>query len=238
MSTSFPAAGDVASDDYFLSYSSYQALPFLYTRQDYTWDADAPNDQDWQYSYATIESANIVLDALPTISGITAADENTIRGAALFFRGYALAQLTAIFTLPYDAANAATLPGMPLRTSSDITVKTTRANMAATYQQVISDLKAAAALLPVQPLVRTRPSKPAAFGALARLYLDMGDFASAGAYADSCLQLYSTLIDYNTVSTSAHTPFTRFGPEVIFHATQQGQPRYGAVPRTHRHEPI
>jgi hypothetical protein len=46
----------------------------------------------------------------------------------------------------------------------------------------------------------------------------MQDYVQAGAYADSCLQLYSRLIDYNTLDPAADVPIVRFSDEVIFEA--------------------
>ncbi|MDB5141066.1 MAG: RagB/SusD family nutrient uptake outer membrane protein [Mucilaginibacter sp.] len=224
MITTFPSAGDIASDDYFLPDANWATLSSLPARTDYTWQPDAANDQDWQYGYTGIENANVVLDGLATVPKTAAnqADYNNAEGMALFYRGYTLALLANIFTLPYDPLQAGSLPGLPLRSSADITAKTTRSSMAATYGQITADLKMASALLPVQQVSKTRPSKPAAYGALARVYLVTGNYLQAGAYADSCLQLYSTLIDYNTLNTSASAPFQRFNAEVIFHATSAG----------------
>lgn len=225
MNVDYPSTGDMASDDYFLTDATWSALPSFDARNDYVWDANAANDQDWQYMYSEIENANVVLDGLNTLADNTAglADYNNVKGMALFFRGYALSQLANVFTLPYDGANSNTLPGLPLRLTSDITSKITRSSMAATYGQIVADLRQAVSLLPVQPLVKSRPSKPAAYGALARTYLVMGDYENSFLYSDSCLQLYHTLINYNTLNPTAAIPFQRFNAEVIFHTTSSGR---------------
>lgn len=221
--TNYPSTGDMASDDYFLSYTTWGALASVDARNDYVWNAAAANDQDWQYMYGVIENSNIVLDGLKGIPGSGTSAYNNVKGMAYFFRGYALSQLVNVFTLPYDATTSANTSGLPLRLNADITAPTTRTNLEATCQQVISDLKNAALNLSIQPLFKTRPCKPAAFGALARFYLTLGKYKEAAAYADSCLSLYSTLIDYNTVSTTSGSPFLVFNSEVIFHATSSGR---------------
>jgi len=80
----------------------------------------------------------------------------------------------------------------------------------------------AAALPPVTPAVKTRPCKPAAYAALARVYLAMQDYQNANIYADSCLALYNKLIDYNTLSKTSANPLGLFNDEVIFHALSHG----------------
>jgi tetratricopeptide (TPR) repeat protein len=84
---------------------------------------------------------------------------------------------------------------------------------------IINDLKTAAPLLPDQQELKTRPSKCAAWGMLARVYLSMSNYDSAFHYANLALGIYSTLYDYNDIPdiTSLFT-FTMYGPEVIFHS--------------------
>jgi hypothetical protein len=43
----------------------------------------------------------------------------------------------------------------------------------------------------------------------------MRKYPEAGLYADSCLQLYHTLLDYNTLNASASYPISQFNAEVI-----------------------
>jgi hypothetical protein len=86
-----------------------------------------------------------------------------------------------------------------------------------TYDRIKQDFLEAVSLLPVTASVKTRPAKAAAYGALARTFLSMEDYQKAGLFADSCLQMYSTLIDYNKISS-----LTRFNAEVIFHTVSQG----------------
>jgi hypothetical protein len=66
---------------------------------------------------------------------------------------------------------------------------------------------------------REQPSKVAAHALLARIYLTMRKYDQAEVQADSTLQLYSKLIDYNTVSLTSTTPFTQTNDELIFYKT-------------------
>ena len=98
-----------------------------------------------------------------------------------------------------------------------------RSTVADTYQQVINDLQTAVTLLPEKQILKTRPTKAAAYGALSRTYLSMQDYANAGKYADLCIQAYGpdSLIDYNSLNAGAAAPFKQFNKEVIFHAIGQ-----------------
>ena len=46
----------------------------------------------------------------------------------------------------------------------------------------------------------------------------MRDYEDAGLFADSSLQLYHELIDYNTIDPNAFAPFPRFNDEVVYDA--------------------
>jgi hypothetical protein len=87
-----------------------------------------------------------------------------------------------------------------------------------TYDQIINDLLRAAPLVPATPLYPTRPSKPAVFGLLSRVYLAQENYPKALLYADSCLQLQSGLMNFNALTPVQYTPFPRFNSEVIFQA--------------------
>jgi hypothetical protein len=54
---------------------------------------------------------------------------------------------------------------------------------------------------------------------LAKVYLQMGDYANSLKYADSCLTLQHELQDLNELNLTASFPFAMFNKEVIFHAT-------------------
>ena len=88
MNVNFPFAGDIASDDYYLSSTDWAALPDVTTRDSYLWDANAVNDLDWDYMYGVILKANIVIAGVNSITtGSNAIDAlNNAKGSAYFFR--------------------------------------------------------------------------------------------------------------------------------------------------------
>ncbi|HLZ87175.1 MAG TPA: RagB/SusD family nutrient uptake outer membrane protein [Puia sp.] len=221
-----PVLGELSADNFYLPYTFWETLD---TREQnaYVWAKDIYQGQglvdDWDIPYKQVFYANVVLEGL---SGITVDNTNRQQwqneeGSALFLRAYAFFNLAQLFAPVYDSLTAGTDPGIPLRLHSDITTPSIRASVKDTYTQILSDLQQASALLPagVPAANRNRPSKPAALAMLARVYLSMRAYSLAGLYADSCLQLYSTLIDYNTVSPQAYLPFTRLNPEAIYQSS-------------------
>jgi hypothetical protein len=216
-----PALGEAGADDYYVNDANYSAfLPlsrncYIWAKQIYTGEEIL----DWDFPYRSIFYANVVLAGLPAIAenpGNQASIEN-LKGSALFFRAHMFYQLAQIFAAPYSQNSADSLPGVPLRLEADINEKIERLSLRQTYARILQDLKEAAVLLPNIQAFKTRPSKPAAYALLARVYQTMGDYQNAFLYADSTLQLHSDLIDFNNLDSTATYAIKRFNPEVLFH---------------------
>jgi len=221
MNNNYPAAGDIAADYYYLSDADWSSRQQRH-RDTYVWDAQVDVFDDWQAGYTTIFYANVVLDHVgqAVLNGLTETDRARIQGEAYFFRGWTYYQLAQIYTTPYDPVHVSdpTIKGLPLRLKSDINEVSVRASLKDTYQQIVNDLELAATLLPDKPLVPTRPSKAAAYGALARVYLIMGEYDQSLTFGEKCLEIQSDLMNYNTLRLQAANPFDLFNNEVIFHA--------------------
>lgn len=223
INANYPAAGEVASDNYFLSTTTYNSLVER-QRMFYTWQKYDNIGGDYTGPYSAIEYANVMLDALPNIKGGDIQTRNMIEGNSLFIRGAYHFSLAQLFAKPYNRSTAASDPGVALRLTSDITIKPVRSSVADNYNAILADLKKSIGLLPDAPVLRYRASKPAAYGMLARVYLAMNDYDNAGLYADSALSLYSKLIDYNSVSSATNNPFPQFNDEVIYDANASQAP--------------
>jgi tetratricopeptide (TPR) repeat protein len=144
-----------------------------------------------------------------------------VMGSALFWRGYDYFELAKAFIKPYDSVTAVSDPGIPLRLEADITQKVGRGSVKQVYDQILADLLQACRLLPIaQQAYKIRPNRVAAYAVLARIYLAMENYDKALLYADSCLQLNHTLLDYNTVTPSTYfgLPAYNLNPEVIFYS--------------------
>ena len=214
----FPALADQSDDNYWLDDDRYNAL-YQNDRKLFSWAPDVTADYEWQGLYTAVLNATTALETVEKISkdaGNTT-QWNTLKGTALFYRGWALYQVAQYYAGIYDSATAAVKPGIPLRTSSDVLLKSERASMAESWEHIAASFKTAAELLPVTTIIKTRPTRAAAYAALARTCLSMNRFADALTAADECLALNSSLLDLNTLDSNAAVPFTRFNEEVLFH---------------------
>jgi len=212
-----PGLGLIAGDNFYLTDTRISAATVT-ERNAYLWQKDVyagGSPIDWSSPYKVVEYANIVLDGLPNVEVTPAnqADVNNVKGSALFFRAFSFYTLSQVFCKPYTASSAATDAGIPIRLSSNVNEISVRATVQQSYDQMISDLKAAADLLPVNPVYVYRPSKTAANALLAKIYLAMEDYANALAFANLALADNPSLLDYNNTAVVPQGTF-RF-PAVV-----------------------
>ncbi len=229
MNSGYPDHGEAAADNYYLSNAVYDGLQDVNDspedKWNYSWNSQGEHVTQWLRSYQVIYNANLVLSTLEKISAVEP-NYNTIKGSAMFFRAFAFYHLAQLFCKPYTVTTAETDLGIPLRLTPDPNEVSTRGTVQQVYDRIKADLTEAASLLPLEVQIKSRPSKAAAYGALARAYLSMEDYINAGKMASECLKLQNTLIDYNmtTSAPSATTvrsgttgaSFIRFNAEVIF----------------------
>ncbi len=228
-------SGELSSDDMYVTDTDLATFED-YVQRMYTWEKDYIHPEpinDWYASYKPLFTANTVLSALPEVvaNAQNETEWRNIKGQAHYIRGKMFLQLAAVFALAYDAQSSVTDPGVPLRTGTDFNERVERASVQHTFDQIVYDLKQAAANLPVVPKHVIRASKPAAFGLLARTYWYMRNYEKALLYTDSCLQLKNQLLDYNTLNASASVPIPNFNVEVLFESTVGTLPSIFIMPR-------
>lgn len=211
----------VSADNYYLTDEVWESLS-EYDQRMYIWADNnvfhpATNSNDWLTIYSNQYRANTVLEYLGNIDRRPDNDEQwrDLKGQALVFRAMETLDAVQIWALAYDKATAQFDQGVPLRLNTDFNEPTTRANLQHTYEQIISDLKEAIPLLPVNPIAKVRPSKPSAYGLLARTYLWMREYESAQLYADTCLMHVNELLDYNELNEAINYPMPRQNVEVL-----------------------
>lgn len=219
------SASEASADDYYLSQADFNTQPENYKRM-YTWEKSnffGNTTNDWSNAYDNVFIANTVLDNVGNIKRTVTNESglNDIKGQALFLRSKAFLEIATVWSLAYDQQTASTDLGIPLRLSADITESISRSNTQATYDKILTDLKEAGNLLVTTPFHPFRASKPAAFALLARTYLSMRQYDSCSKYANMCLQLKSTLLDYNSpsINPAAVYPFGALlydNPEIIY----------------------
>ena len=221
-----PSLGEVSADNFYLFQERWAQLDTK-DQNAYIWAPDIYQGQglvsDWDIPYQQVFYANTVLEGLTGIQpdSTDQAEWNMLKGWALFSRSFAFFNIVQLFAKPYDSSTAVSDLGIPIRLSSDINEKSTRASLQVSYAQILSDLNLAKQLLPETIPFNNlnRPSRPAALALLARIYLSVRDYSDARLHADSALQSYSFLHQYSPADSSAYLPFLNNMPEVLYQCT-------------------
>jgi hypothetical protein len=143
-------------------------------------------ETQWQESYEVINSVNNVLTGLNVVNE---SDRDRVKGESLFLRGMMYFDLVRFFGQQYKFGAANDQLGVPLVLTPTGVItdanNVTRNTVDAVYTQVISDLTAAVSLLPEDNSVYA--SSGAANALLARVYLQIGDYAKARDAADAVI---------------------------------------------------
>lgn len=222
-----PQLGESSSDNFYLLETEFNTYLNQQKQGYYIWSENPYGINsvlDWEFPYRAILYANTVLDG---VSHIERTEQNSIQhnniiGQALFHRAHMFHQLSQVFAPAYNPDSDNSALGIILRSEADINESLRRATVQETYDQIINDLTTSISLLDETPLHKARPSKQAAYGLLARVYLTMGEYSLAKLYSDSCLQIQGDLLDFNNVNANLASPFqgTRFehpiNREIIF----------------------
>ncbi len=225
----YPAIGEVSSDNFYLTDASWGSTSQS-DQHYYLWQPYDNNVGDYENPNTAITTVNLILESLKKINDISqtkTVQADKIEGSALFFRAFSYWELAQYFCKGYNKVTASSDLGLPIRLSSSVIEKYKRSSVEQTYQQIISDLNRAIPLLPDTADVKYHVSKAAAYGLFSRTYLSMQDYNKAGMYADSCLMLYDTLMDYNSDpsinSNSSTMAFAKWNKEVIFDAFSRSE---------------
>jgi starch-binding outer membrane protein, SusD/RagB family len=220
MNDQHPSWGETSSDNYYLTNSMWQAWG-ADPKNVYIWNkdiySDASSDNNWNNPYRQVFYSNVVLDDIDKVASEEIGSQawNNVKGSAYYFRADGFFNVAQLYAKPYSLTFPEEL-GIPLRLKADPNEISVRAGLQKTYEQILSDLHAATGYLPVIPQYKHRPSKPAAYAMLSRVYLVMQDYSHSLLYADSCLKLYDSLLDYNTLNATASYPIPGLNKEVLF----------------------
>ncbi len=212
----------ISAEEMWISDQGFDALTNPIEQATYTWQEDpflGGFGGDWVNSYRQVFYANVALEALEKYQGSDLETYETLLGSALFLRAYAYSQLVVQFAPPYqkNGGNEAQL-GIVLKETADINEVITRSSLEETYDKIISDLLQAVDLLPVRNEPKTRPSKVAALGLLARVYLSTFQYELAADASMEALASYPERLNWNDLNVNAPRPFTRFDSETVFYS--------------------
>jgi hypothetical protein len=146
-------------------------------------------ENTWVQAYKLINTCNTLLDN-ETLAILEEGDRDLVEGEARFLRGWVIFEMTRFFGLPYEAGAVNNQPGIPLvlTPTKDVAdaVKVSRNTVEACYAQALDDLTAARDLLPEDNGVYA--SSLAVRAILARIYLQMGNYASAATEANNVIE--------------------------------------------------
>ena len=212
LNVNFIAAGEVSSDDYYLSDADYNALNYESDKRLYTWQPDyvsrpeSSAGDEWSYCYQSIYICNSVIQGLEENS-LTGTQADNIKGQALVFRAARYLDGVQIWAPAYNKHTAKTDLGMVIRLDPDMNIPSIRSSVQQTYDLIINDLTTALPLLPANQTSVNLPGKSAAHGLLARTYLYMGEYEKALQNAEASLSMTNAeVIDFNMLDTNAAFP--------------------------------
>lgn len=178
--------------------TSYVPYNNYYTWAEKLYDA-ASQDYNWNGFYKIIYVCNTVIDGVMASNNGTQADKNQIYAEALVHRADAYLALVRSYSKAYDSTTAATDLGVPMLLRPLTEAVLARASVQEVYNQILTDLRTAASLISRTTRNNYLPNKAAAYGLLARVSLEVGNYVNASLYADSSLAIKSALLDYNTL---------------------------------------
>lgn len=177
----------------------------------------------WGPIYRCIYDANVIINGVPAVPDGTKEEKNKVVAEAKVIRANNYLELLTVFAKAYDPATAATDPGMPMVTSTNVTdAVPARSSLKATLDAIIADLKAAIEVLPANNVNRYRVTKYAAAALLSRIYLYMGDFSNAAIYTNKALEATHALLDYNSYASGDDVPVYDLNPEVLWQRASTG----------------
>jgi tetratricopeptide (TPR) repeat protein len=178
---------DFASDDIVCGYKTEDDLINSFRYNDRASEKSNINSF-WEISYKIIYGSNVAIQMAEEKGSDPLTDY--LKGECYFLRAFATHNLVRLFARPYSTVNSST-PGIILRESSSDGAPKARATLADTYDYIISSLKKAASLMTEEPPQarnnRGFASKYSAWALLSRVYIYMGDYPNAIAYADSVI---------------------------------------------------
>ena len=206
---------DLLTDDAFLPEGepgNLYSKQTLSSRRIYTFNmepyGEADNDFEWSQGYLRMFYYNSVINNIMNSSGSDNKHKASVKAEALLMRSIEYFYLINLYAKQYDAATAATDPGVPLVLEADINGKHKRNSVEEVYTQMIKDLEEAIKSLPSKSsLTKFRGCKAGGLAMLARVYLNMDKYEEALEYADLALEEYDVLDDMNNRKIISPGPF-------------------------------
>jgi hypothetical protein len=150
----------------------------------------------WTSGFAGINQINLTLNAVATVSGISAADIRNLNGQLYFLRAMFYFEMMKVYAyIPGAVIPALDRGGVPLlpqgiaSADSALGFKPGRAPIDEVYAQIVADFTLANGLLPISGagVGSSIGNKEAAQGLLSRVNLYRKNFSEAKRWSDSCI---------------------------------------------------
>lgn len=176
--------------------------------QNETYSGYYPENAFWTQVYKKINIANNVLNSLQKVARNTTDEIEgaaKVEGEARFLRAYYYLTLVSLYGQPYAPSTAASMAGIPLKTSPEVEdVKWQRNSVEEVFRLIESDLLAAdEAFNGVKKEKRSiyRADQTAVRLLLSRVYLYMQQWQKAARYAQLVIDSHPQLQDLRTTQT-------------------------------------
>lgn len=192
------------------------------TELNWNYTPDGTSSQ-WAYSYLTIARANNVIDNLEgkTSATVTEQDLKNLKAECLFIRALSHFDCVLTYAQPYTYKKDG--PGVPVVLHTDASARPARNTVAEVYNQIVTDLLEAESIIdPDYKRAGVNSQKAvvsiaAIQGLLSRVYLYMGEWNNAAAYATKVIE-NSKYSLYTTDEYKSSWGLDEGGKEVIFEA--------------------
>lgn len=138
-------------------------------------------------AYICILRANLVMENLGNVTGLSSEDATRMEAEAKFLRAIAHFAVVRLFSQPYGFTPANDHLGIVLKTNSNVELLA-RNTVAEVYQQIITDLTEAEANLPSTNSGFVYATNWAAKAALSQVYFQMHDYENAFAKANDVIE--------------------------------------------------
>ncbi len=211
LNNEFASAGEVSSDDFYLTDADLRGLYYETDRRLYTWQPDfvarpqSSAGDEWYNCYRGVNICNLVLKGIAD-NDLSGSEVDNVRGQALMMRAVRFLDAAQTWCVAYSASTASSDLGIVLKLDPDPNIPSSRSTLGQTYQKILEDMQEALGLLAEQQLGKTQPTKTVALGMLARVHLYMGNYEAALEYLDQIDASMLNLIDFNTIDASRLYP--------------------------------
>ncbi len=157
------------------------------------------NPNNWIAGYKRIYVTNTIIDNVGSALNGTEEEKQTLLAQAHIYRGLEYFDMVNIYATTYVNGKENTQPGVPLILKADVNQSAGgRATVEQVYKQILDDIVPYIDKVP-ESASSFEITRKAAWGMLARVYLQMQRYEEAGAAARKALEYGTPFLDFNTV---------------------------------------